>query len=117
MSDRRSLSAQRSHRKRVSQSSLNTEKAELIRKLGKKQYSALVPELRIEMLAVQRELRKAHFPVVILVHGVDGCSFIAEPFAPGPLLSALCPTPFALCPLPVHAGSSMTNLAPFGRLS
>jgi len=49
------------------------EAAELKQSLSKKDYKALLPQLREELLAVQRELREAgDFPVIVLFGGVDG---------------------------------------------
>lgn len=48
------------------------ETAELGRSVSKQEYEARVPELRTTLLALQRELAKAKFPVIILVHGMDG---------------------------------------------
>ena len=48
------------------------ETAELGRKLDKSEYKEIVPELRTELLAVQRELSDADFPVLILLDGVEG---------------------------------------------
>jgi polyphosphate:AMP phosphotransferase len=47
------------------------EAAEVGRKLSKSDYKAQVPRLRSELLAVQQELRKASFPVIVLFAGVD----------------------------------------------
>ena len=46
--------------------------AELGRKLPKKEYRETVPALRTELLAAQRELKEADFPVVVLLNGVEG---------------------------------------------
>ena len=48
------------------------EAAELGRTIPKDQYKARIPELRTELLAVQRELADAAFPVIIVFAGVDG---------------------------------------------
>jgi polyphosphate:AMP phosphotransferase len=48
------------------------ETAELGRKLGKTQYAELVPELRVELLSVQKQAFDAKLPVVVLINGVDG---------------------------------------------
>ena len=47
------------------------EAAEVGRKLAKSDYKAQVPGLRSELLAVQQELRRAPFPVIVLFAGVD----------------------------------------------
>ncbi len=46
--------------------------AELGRKIDKDEYKQIVPDLRTELLAVQRELKHADFPVLILLNGVEG---------------------------------------------
>lgn len=46
--------------------------AELGRKIEKDEYKQIVPELRTELLAVQRALKDADFPVLILLNGVEG---------------------------------------------
>jgi polyphosphate:AMP phosphotransferase len=46
--------------------------AELGRKIEKDEYKQIVPELRTELLAVQRALAEADFPVLILLNGVEG---------------------------------------------
>ena len=46
------------------------EAAELGRKIPKDEFAALVPDLRIELLEVQQELRKAPFPVIVVMAGV-----------------------------------------------
>jgi polyphosphate:AMP phosphotransferase len=48
------------------------ETAELGRSLSKEDYKESVEALRTELLAVQAELSRAYFPVIILIHGVDG---------------------------------------------
>ena len=48
------------------------ETAELGRKLSKKDYDAQEPVLRTALLDVQEELKRAPFPVIILIGGVDG---------------------------------------------
>lgn len=48
------------------------EVAELGHKINKTEYAAKIPDLRIRLLAAQAELRKADFPVIILISGVDG---------------------------------------------
>jgi AMP-polyphosphate phosphotransferase len=48
------------------------ETAELGRKIDKESYRARAPELRTELLQLQRKLEEADFPVIVLVHGVDG---------------------------------------------
>jgi len=47
------------------------EAAELGRAMSKKDYHRQVPVLRRELLAVQQELRRADFPVIVLFAGVD----------------------------------------------
>jgi polyphosphate:AMP phosphotransferase len=47
------------------------EAAEVGRQLSKGDYKAQVPDLRSELLAVQQELRRASFPVIVLFAGVD----------------------------------------------
>lgn len=46
--------------------------AELGRKVSKQDYKKLVPSLRVELLALQQQIRQAKIPVVILFGGVDG---------------------------------------------
>jgi AMP-polyphosphate phosphotransferase len=48
------------------------ETAELGRSLDKAEHKAAVEELRTELLAVQAELARGDFPVIVLIHGVDG---------------------------------------------
>ena len=48
------------------------EAAELNRKVTKAEFDALAPALRVEMVQLQQDLRKAGFPVVVLFAGVDG---------------------------------------------
>ena len=48
------------------------ESAELGRKLGKGEYKTVVPQLRTELLAAQRALVSADFPLLILLNGVEG---------------------------------------------
>ncbi|KAA3629320.1 MAG: polyphosphate:AMP phosphotransferase [Proteobacteria bacterium] len=48
------------------------EVAELGHKVAKKEYHERVPALRTELLVAQQALRKADFPVLILVSGADG---------------------------------------------
>jgi len=48
------------------------ETAELGQKIEKDEFDARVPELRTNLLRVQRELQAASFPVLILLNGVDG---------------------------------------------
>lgn len=48
------------------------ETAELGHKLSKSDFNAQVPELRENLLAIQRQLKSASFPVLILLNGVDG---------------------------------------------
>jgi AMP-polyphosphate phosphotransferase len=48
------------------------ETAELGRKVSKKDYEAREPELRLQLLDVQEDLKAAPFPVIILIGGVDG---------------------------------------------
>lgn len=48
------------------------EAAELGRKVSKQDYDAREPELHSSLLAVQRRLREADFPVIIIVSGVEG---------------------------------------------
>ncbi len=48
------------------------ETAELGRKLSKEAYEAQVPGLRTDLLAAQRKLTQAPFPVIILINGVEG---------------------------------------------
>jgi polyphosphate:AMP phosphotransferase len=48
------------------------EAAELGHKINKKDYENIEPQLRMELLEVQQELRKAPFPVIVLFSGVDG---------------------------------------------
>lgn len=46
--------------------------AELGRSLSKKEFAALAPRLRIEMVELQQKLRQANFPVILVFAGVDG---------------------------------------------
>jgi len=48
------------------------ETAELGRSVGKEEFEAEVPKLRLELLEAQRELQKAGVPVVVLLAGADG---------------------------------------------
>ena len=48
------------------------ETAEIGRKLGKQEYEAIIPELRAELLAAQKQAFDAKIPVVVLINGVDG---------------------------------------------
>lgn len=48
------------------------ETAELGRKISKEEYKTLEPELRMQLLEVQEDLKTAQFPVIILIGGVDG---------------------------------------------
>lgn len=48
------------------------ETAELGRKISKEDYKAQEPELRMQLLEVQEDLKQASFPVIILIGGVDG---------------------------------------------
>jgi AMP-polyphosphate phosphotransferase len=48
------------------------ETAELGRSVGKDEFEAEVPKLRLELLEAQRELQKAGVPVVLLLAGADG---------------------------------------------
>lgn len=48
------------------------EAAELGRKVSKKAFEDAAPKLRMELLELQQRLRRADFPVVIVVAGVDG---------------------------------------------
>ncbi|HQU82510.1 MAG TPA: polyphosphate:AMP phosphotransferase [Pyrinomonadaceae bacterium] len=48
------------------------ETAELGRKISKEDYKTLEPELRMQLLDVQEDLKNASFPVIILIGGVDG---------------------------------------------
>lgn len=48
------------------------EVAELGNTVSKKDYEAAVPELRMDLLLLQEELKRANLPVFILVSGVDG---------------------------------------------
>ncbi len=48
------------------------EAAELGRKVSKKEFEAIAPTLRIELLEAQRRLREADFPVLVYFAGVDG---------------------------------------------
>ena len=48
------------------------ETAELGRKISKEDYKAQEPELRMQLLDIQEELKEASFPVIILISGVDG---------------------------------------------
>jgi polyphosphate:AMP phosphotransferase len=48
------------------------ESAEIGHKLSKVEYEAQEPSLRIQLLEVQEDLKKASFPVIILIGGVDG---------------------------------------------
>lgn len=48
------------------------EVAELGHKVSKSEYKEKVPDLRIQLLEVQAQLRTQDFPVIILISGVDG---------------------------------------------
>ncbi|HNU07113.1 MAG TPA: polyphosphate:AMP phosphotransferase [Pyrinomonadaceae bacterium] len=48
------------------------ETAELGRKIGKDEYREREPELRMQLLEVQEDLKNAKFPVIIIIGGVDG---------------------------------------------
>lgn len=48
------------------------EVAELGHKLSKAEYNDTVPQLRIQLLQLQNQLKEADFPVIVLVSGVDG---------------------------------------------
>ncbi len=48
------------------------ETAELGRKISKDEYKAQEPELRMQLLEMQEDLKQAPFPVIILIGGVDG---------------------------------------------
>ena len=48
------------------------ETVELGRRLGKREYSERVPELREAILQAQSDLRKADFPVILVLSGVEG---------------------------------------------
>lgn len=48
------------------------ETAELGRKISKDEYREREPELRMQLLEVQEELKNANFPVIIVIGGVDG---------------------------------------------
>lgn len=46
--------------------------AELGRSLSKKEYDEILPQLRTDLLEVQRQLQDADFPVLVLLNGVEG---------------------------------------------
>lgn len=48
------------------------ETAELKRKISKEDYKTQEPELRMQLLDIQEDLKEANFPVIILIGGVDG---------------------------------------------
>jgi AMP-polyphosphate phosphotransferase len=48
------------------------ETAELGRSVGKEEFEAEVPKLRLELLEAQRALQKAGVPVIVLLAGADG---------------------------------------------
>jgi len=48
------------------------ETAELGRSVGKQEFEAEVPKLRLELLQAQRALQKAGVPVIVLLAGADG---------------------------------------------
>src|SRR5512136_1395476 len=48
------------------------ETAELGRSVGKEEFEAEVPKLRLELLEAQRDLQKAGVPVIVLLAGADG---------------------------------------------
>jgi polyphosphate kinase 2 (PPK2 family) len=48
------------------------ETAELGRSVGKEEFEAEVPTLRLGLLEAQRELHKAGVPVIVLLAGADG---------------------------------------------
>jgi hypothetical protein len=49
------------------------ESAEIGHKLSKVEYEAQEPSLRIQLLEVQEDLKKASFPVIILIGGGRWC--------------------------------------------
>ncbi len=48
------------------------EAAELGQKVSKREFDAIAPELRVEMVELQQAMRKSDFPVIVLFAGVDG---------------------------------------------
>ncbi len=48
------------------------ETAEIDHKLSKRDFAAAVPELRHQLIEAQRELKRADFPVLLVVSGVEG---------------------------------------------
>jgi AMP-polyphosphate phosphotransferase len=60
------------YRTTLEKESVMFETAELGRELDKQAYEAQVPELRTELLRLQREVQAAARPVYLLIHGVDG---------------------------------------------
>ncbi len=48
------------------------EAAELGRKVSRQEYDAQEPKLRLALLELQQELRRADFPVILIFAGVDG---------------------------------------------
>ena len=48
------------------------ETAEIGRKISKKEYESIVPELHTSLLTVQRELINSDIPVIIIISGVEG---------------------------------------------
>ncbi len=46
--------------------------AENSQKLSKREYKARLPDLRVELLRLQRQLADADFPVLLLISGIDG---------------------------------------------
>jgi AMP-polyphosphate phosphotransferase len=47
-------------------------KIEKTKPLDKEEFKAIEPQLRLELLSLQRSLRDVDFPVIILLNGVDG---------------------------------------------
>ena len=48
------------------------EAAELGRKVSREEFDAMAPQLRTELLELQRRVRQADFPVIVVFAGVDG---------------------------------------------
>ncbi len=46
--------------------------AELGRKVSKDEFEALAPDLRVDLVQVQQDLRQTDFPVIVVFAGVDG---------------------------------------------
>ena len=48
------------------------EVAELDQTVSKEEFARLAPDLRLQLLEVQQQLKSANFPLIVLISGVDG---------------------------------------------